>query len=73
MATRTIDEVNEELSRLLGCPLRGEYEQQAEKALEYLQLALTCAKNAKAPRTAERIRLAISSAKGAVRAARYRD
>jgi len=53
--------------------MRGELEQQADKALQFLQLALTCAKNAKAPRTVARIRLAISSAKGAVRAAGYRD
>lgn len=62
----------------LGCskepaPLRGEHEQWAAKALEYLQLARTAAKNAKAPRTLERIDAAISSAKGAVRAGRYRD
>lgn len=53
--------------------MRGELEQQADKALAYLKLALTCAKNAKAPRTVDRIRHAISSAKGAVRAAGYRD
>lgn len=52
--------------------MRSEYEQQADKALEHLKAALLCAKNAKAPRTVARIRLAISSAKGAVRAARYR-
>lgn len=52
--------------------MRGEMEQQAAKALEYLRLALTCARNAKAPRTAARVQLAISSAKGAVRAAGYR-
>ena len=54
-------------------PGRGEHEQFASRAVEYLQLALTCAKNAKAPRTTARIKLAISSAKGAVRAAQYRD
>jgi hypothetical protein len=53
--------------------MRGEREQQAAKALQHLQLALTCAKNAKSRRTVERIRQAISSAKGAVRAAGYRD
>lgn len=52
--------------------MRSEYEQQAAKALEHLRVALTCARNAKAPRTAARIELAISSAKGAVRAAGYR-
>jgi len=52
--------------------MRSEYEQQAAKALEHLQVALTCARNAKAPRPVARIRLAISSAKGAVRAAQYR-
>ncbi len=69
---RTIADVNRELERLNG-PMRGEYEQQADKALQHLQLALTYAKNAKAPRTVARVKLAISSAKGAVRAARYRD
>lgn len=69
---RTLADVNAELERLNG-PMRGEHEQFAEKALEYLQLALTAANNAKAPRTVARIKHAISSAKGAVRAARYRD
>lgn len=69
---RTIEQVNAEFERLNG-PLRGEHEQWAAKALEYLQLARTAAKNAKARRTLERIDHAISSAKGAVRAGRYRD
>ena len=53
--------------------MRSELEQQADKALQYLQLALTCAKNAQAPRNTAQIKAAISSAKGAVRAARYRS
>ncbi len=61
------------IAQVHGCLLRGEYEQFADQALRYLQLALVCAKNAKAPRTVARIQLAISSAKGGVRAARYRD
>ena len=52
--------------------MRSEYEQQAKAALQHLQAALTCAKNAKAVFTVRRIKLAISSAKGAVRAAGYR-
>lgn len=52
---------------------RGEHEQWAAKALEYLQLARTAAKNAKATRTLQRIDHAISSARGAVRAGMYRD
>ncbi len=70
---RTIDDVNRELEALHGTPLRGEYEQMASKALEHLQVALTYLKNAKAPRTVARVELAISSARGAVRAAQYRD
>jgi hypothetical protein len=70
---RTLDDVNAEIDRLNGGQSRGEYEQYADKALEHLKLALTCATNARAERTAARIRHAISSAKGAVRAARYRD
>jgi hypothetical protein len=52
--------------------MRSEGEQQAAKALEYLQLALTCARNAQAPRTAAKIAAAISSARGAVSAAARR-
>ncbi len=44
----------------------------AQDALESLRDALAFAKLAKAPRTTNRIRLAISSAKGAIRAACYR-
>lgn len=63
----------ERVRALIAGNMRGEYEQMADKALQHLQLALTYAKNAKAPRTVARIQLAISSAKGAVRAAGYRD
>lgn len=70
---RTIEDVNSELERLNGGPLRGEAEQLAEKALQHLQLALTYAQNAGSVRTVDRIKHAISSARGAVRAAQYRD
>lgn len=46
---------------------------QARDAVLYLTSALKCAKRAKADRTAARIRLALSSAKGAVRAAEGRE
>lgn len=54
-------------------PKRGPHEISAERALAHLQTALALAKSAGAKRTAERIKSAISSGKGAVRAARYRD
>lgn len=47
-------------------------EQRANLTLRYLRDALRCAKAAGSPRTTERIRLAISSAKGAIRACSYR-
>lgn len=44
----------------------------AEKGLELLRRALVCFKESRNDRTADRVRAAISSAKGAVRICRYR-
>lgn len=62
-----------DLYRSIDPHRRGEREQWAAKALEYLLLARTAAKNAGSRRAIVRIDEAISSARGAVRAAGYRD
>lgn len=52
--------------------MQSEYEKHAIEGRRLLTAALEQFKKAKAQRTADRTRLAISSAKGAVRAAGYR-
>ena len=67
---RTIEDVNRELERLNGAPLRGEHEQMISKALGHLRLARTLLQQAQAKRALARVNLAISSTKGAERNAR---
>lgn len=55
-----------------GDDMQSEYEKHAIEGRRLLTAALEQFKKAKAQRTIERTRLAISSAKGAVRAAGYR-
>lgn len=47
-------------------------ERDIKEALDYLRHVLSLLKRAKAPKTVERVRLAISSAKGALRNAGYK-
>ena len=51
----------------------GQYVEAADRGVRLLQDAMHAFKQAKAPRTVARIRLALSSGKGAVRAAGYRE
>lgn len=66
------DKTPSDKERATVAHILSEGEQQAAKALHHLRVALDHACAAQAPRTVARIRLAISSAKGAVRAAGYR-